>query len=118
VRRLGKKLRRLDPQELHQLRIRIKKLRYAVEFFRDLWPGRRAGRYLSALKTLQQVLGRVNDASVAIGLVGQLGPSLGHDVEPALAALHEWAARCLERDRLAELWQRFAKLKVFWKDES
>lgn len=118
VRRLGKQLRGLDSQELHKLRIRIKKLRYAVEFFRDLWPGPRAGRYLSALKTLQQVLGTAHDSSVAIGLIAELRRTAGHDVEPAAAVVRDWAATSLERDHLAKLWRRFAKLKVFWKDES
>jgi len=118
VRRLGKKLRRLDSQELHKLRIRIKKLRYAVEFFGDLWPGRRARRYLSALKTLQQVLGTAHDTSVAIGLIAELGRTAGHDVEPAVAVVRDWAATSLERNHLAKLWRRFAKRRVFWKDES
>ena len=50
ARKLGKKVRKLDQNELHELRIRIKKLRYATEFFFDLWPSRRAERYLAAVE--------------------------------------------------------------------
>jgi len=38
VRKLGKKIRKLDAAGLHRLRIRIKKLRYATEFLGGLWP--------------------------------------------------------------------------------
>ena len=72
VRKLGKEIRKLDRVELHRLRIRIKKLRYATEFFGSIWPGRRTKRYLSALKDLQQVLGTLHDATVAEMLVAHL----------------------------------------------
>jgi CHAD domain-containing protein len=62
ARKLGKKVRILDSTELHRLRIRIKKLRYAAEFFGTLWPVHRTKKYLSTLKDLQQALGTYHDA--------------------------------------------------------
>lgn len=119
ARRLGKKIRKLENQELHQLRIRIKKLRYAVEFFRDLWPSRRAERYLSALKKLQQVLGTAHDATIALSLLATLPINEGKDTEHAATLVHDWAAACYERDRkeLIDLWRRFAKHEGFWKSK-
>ena len=68
VRRDGRNLSELDPAARHELRIRAKKLRYATEFFGEAFgggPGRRRGRFLSALKGFQDALGGLNDIDVA-----------------------------------------------------
>jgi CHAD domain-containing protein len=61
----GKNLRERSAEERHELRIRGKKLRYAVEFFADVFPGKRNARrreaVLAALKDLQEALGGLND---------------------------------------------------------
>jgi len=56
----------LDDEARHRLRKRVKRLRYGVEFARDLLAGRRTADYLAALAELQERLGSFNDASVAI----------------------------------------------------
>lgn len=61
VRRLGEAKRRSD-KRLHVLRIRIKKLRYEVEFFRPLMPKGGVTAYHAALAESQDVLGAFNDA--------------------------------------------------------
>lgn len=56
----------LDAEARHRLRIRAKRLRYAAEFFADLFPApRRRPRYLKALERLQDTLGELNDLAVA-----------------------------------------------------
>ena len=56
----------LDAEARHHLRIRAKRLRYAAEFFADLFPARRRrARYLKALERLQDTLGELNDLAVA-----------------------------------------------------
>ena len=56
----------LDADARHHLRIRAKRLRYAAEFFADLFPARRRRpRYLKALERLQDTLGALNDLAVA-----------------------------------------------------
>ena len=61
----GRGLRECSAEERHELRIRGKKLRYATEFFADVFPGKRNMRrresVLAALKDLQQALGGLND---------------------------------------------------------
>ncbi len=55
-------MERLDDRRRHKLRIAVKKVRYAAEFFENLFGHR--GRYrkcLKALERLQEVLGRLND---------------------------------------------------------
>jgi CHAD domain-containing protein len=54
-------------EELHALRIEGKKLRYIVEFFSSLYPGREMSTLISQLKKLQDNLGNFNDLSVQLG---------------------------------------------------
>lgn len=55
----------LDEAGLHALRKRIKRQRYAVEFFRPLLRRRQVGRYLDALAAIQDRMGELNDLHVA-----------------------------------------------------
>jgi triphosphatase len=57
---------------LHALRIRIKKLRYAVEFFRPLMPKGGVKAFHGALAEAQDVLGAFNDAVNARALARTL----------------------------------------------
>lgn len=63
------RLDRLSDDERHQVRIDAKKLRYAGEFFRSLYPTKKAQRraesYLKGLKALQDDLGELNDIAQA-----------------------------------------------------
>ena len=67
VKKRGRKLKRLDPASRHQLRIRAKRLRYAVEFFGGLYHRRKAQQdaFLATLRALQNGLGALNDLNVA-----------------------------------------------------
>ena len=78
-RNMGKRLRRwhariaadwnafdeLDESSLHALRKRIKRQRYAVEFFAPVLRRRKVERYLSALAAIQDRMGELNDLFVA-----------------------------------------------------
>jgi inorganic triphosphatase YgiF len=69
IRKRGKNLQRLDPERRHKLRIRAKRLRYALEFFSGLYEGDkdRLKVMLETLKGLQDGLGVLNDVEVARG---------------------------------------------------
>ena len=58
-----------DEGKLHRLRIAAKKLRYVSEFFSALYPGKKLRRFLAPLAELQEVLGNINDATIAQALV-------------------------------------------------
>lgn len=64
----GKHIDALDPKQRHKLRIAAKKLRYASEFFADVFPGKKAAcrrkRFIAGLKALQVYLGDLNDIVV------------------------------------------------------
>ncbi|MDA9434029.1 CYTH and CHAD domain-containing protein [Bradyrhizobium sp. CCBAU 51627] len=64
ARKQGKQLTRLDPSQRHKLRIRIKKIRYAIDFFASLYRDRDQGTLDSLsdrLKRIQSALGSLND---------------------------------------------------------
>jgi CHAD domain-containing protein len=69
--RLGRAIHRAGslyvPQRLHAVRIAAKKLRYALEIERELQRSRSTAR-ITQLKRLQDVLGRMHDFEVLIGL--------------------------------------------------
>lgn len=67
----------LQPAERHALRIAIKRQRYAAEFFQTLAGGKRAARYLAALRDAQDSLGRANDAHIARGLLAAAPVAVG-----------------------------------------
>jgi CHAD domain-containing protein len=65
VRKDGWHLDTLSAWERHKLRIKTKKIRYALEFFDGLYQGKRnhkgVARLSKVLKTIQSALGSLND---------------------------------------------------------
>lgn len=76
VRKRGKKLAQLNAKRRHKLRIQVKKLRYAAEFFAELFQGKKAvkqqKKFTSALKRLQNGLGDLNDIAVDERLIASV----------------------------------------------
>ena len=77
VRKKGKALAQLDARDRHKLRIQVKKLRYAAEFFGELFQGKRASKrrrkFIAALEHLQDGLGDLNDIMVDEKLITAAG---------------------------------------------
>ncbi len=117
--KLGRRFESLTPPERHRVRIALKKLRYATEFFHALYRKRRAHAYLAALKELQDTLGHLNDVTVAERLVSGLSERAG--AEPRALATGSglvlgWLARGVaevEPEALKD-WQAFAAREPFW----
>lgn len=77
VRKQGKDIAALAPDPRHQLRIDIKKLRYAAEFFWGVSPKSGRGRqreFIEDLAELQDVLGTLNDMAAAHALAPAAAP--------------------------------------------
>ena len=51
-------------EQLHDLRIECKKLRYLLEFFKSVFPKKKIEFFINQLKNLQDYLGEFNDLSV------------------------------------------------------
>lgn len=122
-RRLGKhgeRLADLDEAGLHELRIRAKKLRYACEFFRTLFPPKAAKAYIAALTEIQDRLGSLNDAAMVKHLLAEIERRNGLDKDVLARAngiVTGWNAARVAADlkRLPDAWARFAELRPFWK---
>jgi inorganic triphosphatase YgiF len=123
ARRRGAGFAGLGAEARHELRIALKKLRYASEFFRSLHEGqgRGYGRYVRELAALQEALGRANDVATAGQLVRRLQTEAGLDPAPEArlggGLVVGWHARGL-RDEEGELlrgWEGFSRAKPFWR---
>lgn len=117
---LGERIAELSPRELHRLRIRAKRLRYACELLGPLFPGKAPARTARRLAALQDALGRLNDLANAEAILAQLRERAGA-ASPAEAARAEgfvlgYAARssAATRRELARAWRRVGKLEPFW----
>ena len=80
ARRLLKDGRRIDDTapdaQLHRLRLEGKKLRYLLEFFSSLYPGKQLRALIRELKKLQDNLGAFNDACVRADLLHEFASEL------------------------------------------
>lgn len=111
---------------LHALRIEFKKLRYTVEYFRDVL-GTTAKDLINEFKTLQDHLGDLNDAEVAIGILQEFLKSekkkaakTGQDFAAESGAIEAYLAyRQAEIERLIaefpEAWAHFNRLEFMQK---
>ncbi len=118
--RLGKGFEHLSMPDRHRLRIAVKKLRYATEFFRGLYPKRRSRAYLMALEALQEDLGALNDVAVAEELLSALTVrkprKAATELERAAGLVIGWYGHQLTASerRMVEDWHTFAATPPFW----
>ena len=87
----ARRIAALDETQRHRLRIEVKRLRYALDLFGNLYEAEAIETYRDALSALQDELGTLNDAAVALRMLQSLcGSEHGLPEESALLALaHE-----------------------------
>jgi CHAD domain-containing protein len=100
-----------DAAACHRLRVTLKRLRYALEFFAPLFPGQRMQAYHLAATQLQDLLGQMNDLVVAIQFTKEALPArkaefIGHWLEEKNGLLQQQL-----KHSLAD----FLKQKAPWK---
>lgn len=123
LREFSRRVDALSADELHRLRIRVKKLRYVSEFVAPFYAGRSARRHAARLAAVQDVLGRINDARVAERLVATLLEAQAEapraDVGVAAAMLLGWVRRAEQEDRskLAKRWRRYREVRPYWRPQ-
>ena len=129
IRRRGARMNSLSPQQLHRLRIQVKKARYATEFFSGLFRGKKSAKRCKeirlSLMQLQNCLGRINDivthkalftdiiASPAKGLTGEQSRHRAFAAGLIIGDQQAQVQRLLDRARRA--YSRFDSAKAFWK---
>lgn len=128
IRKRGRLLAKLDPHARHRLRIRAKKLRYATEFYKAVFPGKKKGKrraaFLSALKDMQDCFGELNDIFVHEKLTAGLAPTAAA-TDAARPGRRRSAAELLTGHEAARFepvlaeakraFRSFAKLEPYWK---
>ncbi len=118
--KLGRDFENLSDEALHRLRISLKKLRYATEFFVSLYGRERTRSYLASLRQLQDDLGHLNDVAVAESRLAELcARHDGDDMEAlqrASGTVIGWYTHALAqiRPRIAQDWYEFTHTKTFW----
>ena len=119
VLRRGRRIARRDAAQLHRLRIAAKRLRYAAGFFAPVFGRAKAEPMLRVLGELQDLLGELNDCTVAPAMLAETrrlarGPLVGE----ACDMLEHWlAARAAQRRRrLAKQWKAFRRAPSFWRE--
>lgn len=117
--RRGKGHHAFTPEELHQLRIAGKKLRYAAEFFSGLFPAARADAFVDALQALQDILGAINDVATTQRLLDEVRAGTADaGVHEAAGIVAGWGARraAHARGELAKAFKHLRRQKPFWED--
>ena len=106
---------KLSAEERHGLRIRIKELRYALDFFASLYPAPAVKTYLNALARLQDCLGIMN----GIAGTGRLLDEARLTAASAARQVIEGWYGCrldVHEHQFVEVWQRFMECERPWKD--
>ncbi|MDR6769739.1 MULTISPECIES: CYTH and CHAD domain-containing protein [Azospirillum] len=119
AKRAGHGFAHLPVAQRHQLRIALKKLRYAVEFFRSLYDDKPVRRYIQQLAAFQDALGHLNDVATATRLLHELHDDGSRSApgEPRAAGIViGWHARGVADTEaaLVALWHDFLDTKHFW----
>lgn len=115
----AKDLETLAPDERHELRKQLKKLRYAVEFLAPLYPAKRARPFLKRLKQLQAIFGDVNDAEMLQRLLDDLAPEPAADsMAPRAIGWAIGASRAHAEfgwRSVGPAWRELKKTRAFWR---
>ena len=114
----GRHLEQCTDDELHQLRIAVKKLRYAVEFFAGLFQIKAMAVQRARLARLQDILGSINDAAAVEPLLAAaIAAAPGRTVGTAVRSMRDWhhARATTQRAKLQLAWRRFRAARRPWR---
>jgi len=110
-------LSRMTMDELHALRKRGKKARYATEFFSDLWGEDGVQSTVTAMAKIQDLLGNANDASVARQVLASVPPRALKS--SAIALVQSWSdersRQCIQSGQ--SIWRKFHRTSPLWLDK-
>jgi triphosphatase len=114
----GAHFQTLEPPERHRVRITLKKLRYAIEFFQPLYDDKADLKdYVRHLSRMQNALGHDNDATMTRPLLNALaGDQVSPAVQRAIGVVIGWQMhdRIWTHRKLRKQWRQFKTSTVFW----
>ncbi len=108
-------LSRLTGDDLHEVRKRGKKTRYATQFFGSLWEGSETVRpFMKSMSNFQDSLGQANDAAAARQVIATVKPGVLDSSTVRL--VHDWSqarvTKCLGPAQ--PRWRDLRKFELFW----
>lgn len=119
--RAGADMANLDLEARHDVRIRLKKLRYAVDFLQAVYPGAETRKFTRLLRNLQEAFGKLNDVAQAMRLTDEQcraadGEAIDANVLFAAGQVRGWFAHTLRSSgpQLVADWEAFAATRPFW----
>jgi CHAD domain-containing protein len=111
LRQAGAELAELNESQLHEIRIRLRTFRYALDFFEPALPKKRFSALRGAVSDLQDAFGALNDAVTAAAMAAMLADSRAGNGPLARGAgiIIGWSAarRAAIRERLPDPWTAF-----------
>ena len=117
--KLLKRARRVDWRDAparHSVRIAVKRLRYACDFFSACFAHQAVLPFLARLAARQDTLGELNDVAVGRALLAEL-VAKDQAVREAAAPVRQWLAR-RERELIASLakdWSALERRRPYWR---
>ena len=115
VTKLARDIDALDIADRHELRKRLKKLRYTANFFTGLFAAEATKSYLRRLIDLQNVFGSLNDLETAQAIVNELSRHGRRFVAPgALLLSHHEAQAARDWHVALNMWSAFRSEPLFW----
>ena len=113
------RLDELSVPERHELRKRLKMLRYAAEFFTPLFPEAETGRFLKRLRRLLDTFGYLNDVAMAETLSDLCRAEAAPDSERDAAAGYVlgWHSARAEKawESVPMRWRQLKQAERFWR---
>jgi len=108
----GQCFEKLDAVQRHQLRKRCKRLRYAAEFFADLFGSKRSQAYIASLAAIQDVLGVLNNGRMVEHLMAQI---LTEGETAAADLVRGWTAANIRShlNQFTVAWEDFSNRGLF-----
>ncbi|MEZ5896166.1 MAG: CHAD domain-containing protein [Parvularculaceae bacterium] len=105
------------PADLHELRLQMKKLRYAAQTFRDAYPKEVRQNYFKAMSVLQASFGELNDAVTAQSVADKAAQGLGPDMlrVAGFVAGFTGARAAFQAGAIERQWAAFAVIEPYWR---
>ena len=124
----GRRIDELDLHRLHKLRLRAKRMRYAIELTRGLYDNnshpKRIEQVLNELGKLQSALGTLNDIASAKAMLDRIAPEAKADRKngklrstPGLKAMlsaNQGRRKGKQLKKAAKAFEKLENIKPFW----
>jgi CHAD domain-containing protein len=122
ARKRGRHMKSLSQRDCHRLRVSLKKLRYAAEFYGPLYGKKKVRRYVARLKRLQDLLGGLNDVAQVGAILSRLisdettPPRTQADLCFSAGLVNGWhrARAASMGEKALKRWDRFKRAEPFW----